>query len=442
MLWGLEQTYTTPYLQELGFPIEYTSMVWLAGPITGFFGQGAIGMLSDKCESKHGRRAPFIFWGAILSGLMALIFSNAKQLGTAGGDKHGERELGMGIAFMSFWMLDFAINAMQCPIKALLVDTCPQNQQVQAYSVLTCSMGLGYVAGYGLGAFDSEAVMPGTDIQNSFFLGVVGLVVFIGFTLLTTKEEAHTLTDEEKSRSFTQEISEHWNTVRTLPEVMKQTFVVQLFTWVAMGVVIIFATDFVGKVVYDGSPVAVEGTDEYVDYYRGVRTGAMGMTLAAAVSAAVAPFLPALMERLSIKRVYRLSQGVMTVSLLGPVLMRSTFSVLLFFGMLGFNMAATQTLPYLITAVSAHETRSRAVYLAIMNGAVCIPMLLVALLGGFIVTAFGSPTVLYLLAALFAATAGVLVSVRLDTSGVDGKVIAAGSAMLPRFFTGDRKSVV
>jgi len=210
-----------------------------------------------------------------------------------------------------------------------------------------------------------------------------------------------------------------------------------------MGVVIIFATDFVGKVVYDGSPIAVEGTVEYEDYYKGVRTGALGMTLASAVSAVAAVFLPALMEKLSIKRVYRISQIVMTVSLLGPVIMRSTFSVLAFFALLGVNMAATQTVPYLITAVTAHETRSRAVYLAVMNGSVCVPILIVALLGGFLANTFGSVAFLYVVAALFAAIAGVLVHLRLDTSDIDGKAVAVltksqvgsegdGRTMLPR----------
>merc|ERR1712224_598401 len=137
------------------------------------------------------------------------------------------------------------------------------------------------------------------------------------------KEQEHTLTDEEKSRSLSQEISEMWTTVKTMPNVMKQTFLVQIFTWIAMGVVIIFATDFVGKVVYSGSPTAAVGTHDYNGYYEGVRVGAMGMAVASAVSALVAPLLPGLMESLSIKRVYGISQIVMTVSLIGPILVRS-----------------------------------------------------------------------------------------------------------------------
>ena len=59
-------TYCTPYLLSLGLTKSKTSLVWIAGPISGLVVQPIIGILADKSTSKWGRRRPFMVGGTAL----------------------------------------------------------------------------------------------------------------------------------------------------------------------------------------------------------------------------------------------------------------------------------------------------------------------------------------------------------------------------------------
>jgi len=63
--WGTEMTYATPYLLSLGLSKSRLSLVWVAGPLSGLVMQPVIGMVSDKSNSKYGRRRPFMAMGTV-----------------------------------------------------------------------------------------------------------------------------------------------------------------------------------------------------------------------------------------------------------------------------------------------------------------------------------------------------------------------------------------
>uniref|UniRef100_A0A453Q5T8 Sucrose transport protein SUT4 n=1 Tax=Aegilops tauschii subsp. strangulata TaxID=200361 RepID=A0A453Q5T8_AEGTS len=64
--WALQLSLLTPYIQTLGIDHAMASFIWLCGPITGFVVQPCVGVWSDKCRSKYGRRRPFILAGCVL----------------------------------------------------------------------------------------------------------------------------------------------------------------------------------------------------------------------------------------------------------------------------------------------------------------------------------------------------------------------------------------
>lgn len=61
--------YGTPYLLSLGLSEQLTSLVWLAGPISGLIAQPLIGAISDSSTSKYRRR----YW--IVTATILLVFS-------------------------------------------------------------------------------------------------------------------------------------------------------------------------------------------------------------------------------------------------------------------------------------------------------------------------------------------------------------------------------
>lgn len=58
--YAAETAFVSPILQKIGVPIQFMSMVWGISPTIGFFICPIMGVLSDHCTSKMGRRRPFI----------------------------------------------------------------------------------------------------------------------------------------------------------------------------------------------------------------------------------------------------------------------------------------------------------------------------------------------------------------------------------------------
>lgn len=63
--WSVEQAEISPFLLELGISRKIMALIWVAGPLSGVVVQPYVGMKSDKCRSRFGKRRPFIVGGAI-----------------------------------------------------------------------------------------------------------------------------------------------------------------------------------------------------------------------------------------------------------------------------------------------------------------------------------------------------------------------------------------
>ena len=62
-------------------PYKYYTLVCLCGPISGLVVQPYMGVFSDHCRSRFGRRRPFILAGAILIVFGFMLMANATYLG-------------------------------------------------------------------------------------------------------------------------------------------------------------------------------------------------------------------------------------------------------------------------------------------------------------------------------------------------------------------------
>uniref|UniRef100_A0A3Q7G5R4 Major facilitator superfamily (MFS) profile domain-containing protein n=1 Tax=Solanum lycopersicum TaxID=4081 RepID=A0A3Q7G5R4_SOLLC len=120
--WALQLSLLTPYVQELGIPHAWASIIWLCGPLSGLLVQPLVGHMSDKCTSRFGRRRPFIVAGAASIMIAVLIIGFSADIGWLLGDR-GEIKVRAIAAFVvGFWLLDVANNMTQGPCRALLAD--------------------------------------------------------------------------------------------------------------------------------------------------------------------------------------------------------------------------------------------------------------------------------------------------------------------------------
>ncbi|KHN32800.1 Sucrose transport protein [Glycine soja] len=84
--WALQLSLLTPYVQTLGVPHAWASFIWLCGPISGLLVQPIVGYSSDRCQSRFGRRRPFILAGSLAVAIAVFLIGYAADIGHAAGE--------------------------------------------------------------------------------------------------------------------------------------------------------------------------------------------------------------------------------------------------------------------------------------------------------------------------------------------------------------------
>ncbi|GLT36951.1 hypothetical protein SLA2020_112960 [Shorea laevis] len=160
--WALQLSLLTPYIQTLGIEHAFSSFIWLCGPITGLVVQPCVGIWSDKCTSKFGRRRPFIVAGSLMISVAVIIIGFSADIGYILGDtkEHcstfkGTRTRAAFVFVIGFWMLDLANNTVQGPARALLADLSGPEQRNSANAVFCSWMAVGNILGFSAGASGS-----------------------------------------------------------------------------------------------------------------------------------------------------------------------------------------------------------------------------------------------------------------------------------------------
>ncbi|THU63117.1 hypothetical protein C4D60_Mb01t12350 [Musa balbisiana] len=157
--WALQLSLLTPYIQTLGIEHVFSSFIWLCGPITGFVVQPCVGIWSDKCHSKYGRRRPFILVGCVMISVAVILIGFSADIGAILGDtkEHcsnykGPRWRAAAVFVIGFWMLDLANNTVQGPARALLADLSGPDQCNSANAIFCSWMALGNILGFTSGS--------------------------------------------------------------------------------------------------------------------------------------------------------------------------------------------------------------------------------------------------------------------------------------------------
>ncbi|GMJ13455.1 SUCROSE TRANSPORTER 3, sucrose transporter 2, ARABIDOPSIS THALIANA SUCROSE TRANSPORTER 3 [Hibiscus trionum] len=204
--WALQLSLLTPYIQTLGIEHAFSSFIWLCGPITGLVVQPCVGIWSDKCTSKYGRRRPFILAGALMISVAVIIIGFSADVGYILGDtkEHcstfkGTRARAAFVFVIGFWMLDLANNTVQGPARALLADLSGPDQHNSANAIFCLWMAVGNILGFSAGAsgswyrwfpfLESRACCEAcANLKAAFLVAVVFLLFCTIVTLCFAKE--------------------------------------------------------------------------------------------------------------------------------------------------------------------------------------------------------------------------------------------------------------
>jgi solute carrier family 45, member 1/2/4 len=102
----------TPYLLALGLTKSRTSLVWIAGPLSGLIMQPIVGVIADRSKSRYGRRRPFMIMGSLIVAACLIVLGWTKEIvGIFVGDPEMVKTCSIAVAVLCIYALDFAVNA-------------------------------------------------------------------------------------------------------------------------------------------------------------------------------------------------------------------------------------------------------------------------------------------------------------------------------------------
>lgn len=187
-------------LLSLGLDESRVSLAWLAGPLSGLIVQPLVGIASDSCTSRLGKRRPFLIAGTAFTTAALLLFSNAKFIGEAfmGAGTNSALHVALAIAIFAFFLLDFSIQAIQAPLRALITDIAPGDLLPVGNVYIALFTGLGNLMGSFLASRRLTTIMPFflSDTQALFAIASVLLIVSVTICVLTAHEIPMSISDQ------------------------------------------------------------------------------------------------------------------------------------------------------------------------------------------------------------------------------------------------------
>jgi maltose/moltooligosaccharide transporter len=364
---GLQQSNMSPIYKYLGAHDGSLPYLWLAGPITGLLVQPLIGAMSDRTDSRLGRRTPYFLIGALICSvcLLAMPFSPT-----------------LWVAASLLWILDAANNVTMEPYRAFVSDRLDSSQHAVGFLTQSAFTGLSQTLAYltpsllvlfGMNVAARNAHGIPYVVVTAFVIGALFSVVSIGWSTLTTRELP--LSDEERQRmhaaprSLTATLGEITSAVRQMPSTMRQLAVMMLFQWYAMFCYWEYVPLSLARTLFGSTEADSAGFSHAV-----LINGQIGgfYNFVAFVSAfAMIP----LARRIGPQRLHAACLTLGGAGLLALPLIHS--QLLLFVPMIGLGLSWASTMgnPYAMLAGSIPPERA-GVYMGLFNIFIVAPMLL------------------------------------------------------------------
>ena len=364
---GLQQSNMSPIYSYLGADEASLPLLWLAGPMTGLLVQPLIGAMSDRTNSRWGRRTPYFLIGAILCSLSLLAMPYSAAL---------------WMAASLLWILDAANNVTMEPYRAYVSDRLPKDQHAQGYLVQSAFTGLAQTLSY---LAPSILVWMGMNkdavgdnhipqiTQISFMIGAFLSISTIAWSIWRVPELP--LTTEQKARLAQKKLSlgatlqEILDAIREMPQAMRQMVWMKLFQWYAMMCYWQYMTYVIARSLFNTTDVNSEGFRDAV-LVNG-QVGGFYNAIAFVAALAMVPFT----RKYGAGRMHALCLTAAGVAMISIPQIQT--QAMLFVPMLGIGLAWASMMgnPYVMLASSIPPERT-GVYMGIFNMFIVIPMLI------------------------------------------------------------------
>jgi maltose/moltooligosaccharide transporter len=250
---GLQQANMGPIYGFLGADEATMPLLWLAGPMTGLIIQPIVGAMSDRTNTRMGRRTPYFLIGAVICtlSLFAMPYSST-----------------LWMAASLLWILDAGNNITMEPYRAYVADRLAPDQRSTGFLTQSAFTGLAqtlsYLAPSLLTAVVARDVLDANGIpvivRIAFIIGAIlsiSTIVWSVFRVrelpLSPEEEADLVAKPLTIRSTFAEIGA---AIREMPRPMRQLAGAMLCQWYAMFAYWQYITFAVGRSIYNTSDPA------------------------------------------------------------------------------------------------------------------------------------------------------------------------------------------
>ncbi|XP_074992892.1 membrane-associated transporter protein [Calonectris borealis] len=404
--YAVEAAFVTPVLLSVGLPKNLYSLVWLISPILGFVLQPVVGSASDHCTCSWGRRRPYILGLGIIMLLgMALYLNGDVMISAFIGERDNQRTWAIVITMLGVVLFDFAADFIDGPIKAYLFDVCSHQDKEKGLHYHALFTGLGGALGYLTGAMDWGQTVLGYSLASEF--QVIFLFAALVFLICLTvhlrsipevplrfeNEETTFLLESYKYSSVEEDIKNSYlkstrteikaaakqgkravtsrtrdqrqmtpksllKTLLSMPSHYRYLCVSHLFGWMAFLSNMLFFTDFMGQVVYQGSPYAPHNSTLYLTYKTGVEVGCWGLCINAISSSVYSYLQKILLPYIGLKGLYFIGYLLfgLGTGLIG--LFPNVYSTLALCSLFGVMSSTLYTVPFHLIAEYHREEES------------------------------------------------------------------------------------
>lgn len=364
---GLQQGNMAPIYSYLGANEASLPLLQLAGPMTGLLVQPLIGALSDRTDTRLGRRTPYFLMGALICavGLFFMPLSHS---------------LLMAVSLL--WILDAGNNITMEPYRAYVSDRLDERQHELGFLTQSAFTGLAQMLAF---LTPSLLVWAGmnqdwVDAHNIPYTARIAFTVGAALSLTTIlysvwRVPELPLTADERMaiaarpKGFGAALKEICTAIVAMPPAMRKLALMSLFQWYAMQAYWNYVIYSIGRSVYgtadatsSGFHSAVLTNGEMAAWYNGIAFVAAFVMVPIARRIGPAP----------------LHAACLVLAGLGMLALPHVADKWLLFVPaigIGIGWASIMGNPYVILAGSIPPERT-GVYMGIFNMMIVIPMVL------------------------------------------------------------------
>ncbi|WP_426256609.1 MFS transporter [Sphingomonas sp. DC2300-3] len=364
---GLQQGNMAPIYSYLGASEASLPLLQLAGPMTGLLVQPLIGALSDRTDTRWGRRTPYFLVGALMCaiGLFCMPLSSSILM-----------------AVSLLWILDAGNNITMEPYRAYVSDRLDPSQHQIGFLTQSAFTGLAQMLAF---LTPSLLVWAGmnqdwVDAHNipytariAFMVGAVLSLTTIVYSVRRVPELPLSLAERARiaaaPKGLGAALREIGTAIVQMPLAMRKLALMSLFQWYAMMAYWAYVIYAIGRSVYGTADATSSG------FHSAVLTNGVMAAWYNGIACVAAFAMVPLARRIGAARLHGVCLVLAGAGMIA--LPHVTTAAMLFVPAIGIGIgwASMMGNPYVILAGAIPPERT-GVYMGIFNMMIVIPMLI------------------------------------------------------------------